>query len=136
MPDINRQLEPLTAFLEVIREEEPEALPRVIRELSRLLGAKKALAFGVRVEDGKASLTGSLRHELGARLFSPLGRSPPVVRRARELLRTQLLRCAERDAGGQSISGPPEEVTPSRTASKRVSSFVPRASMTTSSCAP
>ncbi len=56
MPDINKQLEELAAFLEVIREEEPEALPRVIRELSRLLGAKKALAFGVRVEDGRVSL--------------------------------------------------------------------------------
>jgi len=56
VPDINRQLEELTAFLEVIREEEPEALPRVIRELNRLLGAKKALAFGVRIQDRKASL--------------------------------------------------------------------------------
>jgi DNA-binding CsgD family transcriptional regulator len=56
VPDTNRQLEELTAFLEVIRQEEPEALPRVIRQLNELLGAKKALAFGVRVEDGRASL--------------------------------------------------------------------------------
>jgi len=56
VPDIHRRLEELTAFLEVIHQEEPEALPRVIRELNQLLGARKALAFGVRVEDGRTSL--------------------------------------------------------------------------------
>jgi DNA-binding CsgD family transcriptional regulator len=84
MSDTNRQLQELTAFLEVIREEEPEALARVVRELGPLLDAKKALAFGVRLEDGRISLAfahvgGDLPGEKVALRFNALlasGRAP------------------------------------------------------------
>jgi DNA-binding CsgD family transcriptional regulator len=55
--DVAKQVQELTAFLEVIRENESEALARVVQELSHLLEAKKTLAFGVRVEQERASLS-------------------------------------------------------------------------------
>ncbi len=55
--DVSKQIQELIAFLEVLRENEPEALARAVQDLSHLLDAKKTLAFGVRIEQGRASLS-------------------------------------------------------------------------------
>ncbi len=71
--DINRQIQELTAFLDVIREEEPEALARVVQELGQLLETKKVLAFGVRIEDGRCSLAfAHVRGDVPDKLTRPL----------------------------------------------------------------
>jgi len=54
--DVSKQIQELIAFLEVLREDEPEALARAVQDLGHLLDAPKALAFGVRVEQERASL--------------------------------------------------------------------------------
>jgi DNA-binding CsgD family transcriptional regulator len=55
--DASKQIQELIAFLEVLREDEPEALARAVQDLSLLLGARKALAFGVRIEQERVSLS-------------------------------------------------------------------------------
>jgi len=54
--DTNKQIQELIAFLEVVREDESEALAHVVQELGHLFGAKKTLAFGVAVDQGRVSL--------------------------------------------------------------------------------
>ena len=55
----------------------------------------RAAGCGARAAADRQQRRGQ-RHELGAGLFPALGRSPPAVRRPRQLLGPALLRCAER----------------------------------------
>ncbi len=68
--DVNKEIQELTGVFEVIRENEPEALARVVQELSPLLETEKVLAFGIRIEQGRASL--SFAHAHGSRFTGTL----------------------------------------------------------------
>jgi DNA-binding NarL/FixJ family response regulator len=62
VPDTNKQIQDLIAFLEVLRENESEALARVVQELGNLFQARKTLAFGVAVDQGRVSLAFAHSH--------------------------------------------------------------------------